>query len=144
MMEIREILCAKDTKNSYSLFLQMEAQAGESEALFAELPLYLEMLSSPSSYIRVRGFRMICASAKWDSEGKIAENLPAILAGLEDEKPTAVRQCLAALPRLLSARPELTGPIRDKMSSLDLSGYKDTMQPLIRRDIEKLLHDLQG
>lgn len=51
---------------------------------------------------------------------------------------------LLALPRLLSARPELTGPIRDKVSSLDLSGHKDTMQPLIRRDIEKLLHELQG
>lgn len=138
-MEIRDILWAKDAKNSYALFLQLEQQAGESPELFGEFPLYLEMLSSPSSYIRVRGFRMLCAAAKWDTEGRIAENLPVILAQLEDEKPTAVRQCLAALPTLLKGRPELTGQIRAKVSSLDLSGYKDSMRPLIRRDAERLL-----
>lgn len=41
-MDIRDILCAKDVKSSYQLFLQMEQQAGEDPALFREYPLYLE------------------------------------------------------------------------------------------------------
>lgn len=41
-MNIRDILCAKDTKSSYPLFLQLERQAGEDPALFREYPLYLE------------------------------------------------------------------------------------------------------
>ena len=138
-MNIRDILCAKDTKSSYSLFLQLERQAGEDPALFQEYPLYLEMLKSNSSYLRVRGFRMLCAAAKWDTEGIIRENLPQILAQLQDEKPTAVRQCLGALPELIQGRPELTEQVFRKVSGLDLAGYKDSMQPLIRRDAEAFL-----
>lgn len=138
-MDIREILCAKDTKGSYSLFLQLEKQAGEEPELFREYPLYLEMLKSESSYIRVRGFRMLCAGAKWDTEGVIRENLAPILAQLRDEKPTAVRQCLAALPMLVKGRPEVTARVCETVAGLDLSGYQDSMKPLIRKDAEAFL-----
>lgn len=139
MTDIRQILCAKDAKGSYLLFLQLEQQAGEDPALLEEYPLYLEMLKSKSSYLRVRGFRMLCAAAKWDTRGMIRENLPVILGQLQDEKSTAVRQCLAALPALLEGRPELSEQIRAKVAGLDLSGYRDSMRPLIQRDVEKLL-----
>ena len=138
-MDIREILCAKDTKGSYPLFLQLEQQALEAPELFQEYPLYLHMLKNENSYLRVRGFRMLCAAAKWDSQGVISENLPIILAQLEDKKPTAVRQCLAALPALLQGRPELTARVREKVLGLELSGYRDSMRPLIRRDVEAFL-----
>lgn len=138
-MDIRGILCAKDTKDSYPLFLQMEQQAGEDPALFMEYPLYLEMLESKSSYQRVRGFRMLCAVAKWDEAGVIQGHLSRILAQLQDEKPTAVRQCLAVLPTLVRGRPELAADVCEKVSKLDLSGYKDSMRPLIRKDVEVFL-----
>ena len=142
-MDIREILCAKDTKNSYSLFLQLEQQAGEDPALFQEYRLFLEMLRSESSYHRVRGFRMLCAGAKWDAQGVIHENLPQILAQLEDKKPTAVRQCLAALPALVKGRPELTAQVCDAVAALDLSGYRDTMRPLLEKDREAFLKEFR-
>lgn len=142
-MDIRDILCAKDTKSTYSLFVQLERQAGEDPALFREYPLYLEMLKSDSSYLRVRGFRMLCAGAKWDTEGVIRENLPQILAQLRDEKPTAVRQCLGALPELVTGRPELTAVICQTVSGLDLSKYSDSMRPLICRDAEAFLKRYQ-
>lgn len=41
-------------------------------------------------------------------------------------------------------RPELTDRVRAKVSSLDLSGYGDSMQPLIRRDAERLLQWMKG
>lgn len=138
-MNIRDILCAKDIKPSYRLFLQLEQQAGEDPALFEEAPLYLQMLDSESSYQRVRGFRMLCAGAKWDKAGVISANLPRILAQLQDEKPTAVRQCLAALPGLVRGRPELTVQVCQKVAGLDLSGYRDSMGPLIRKDMEAFL-----
>ena len=138
-MDIRDILCAKDVKSSYQLFVQLERQAGEDPALFREYPQYLEMLESKSSFIRVRGFRMLCAGAKWDTQGVLRENLPRILAGLQDDKPTAVRQCLAALSELINGRPELRAQVCETVSELDLSGYKDTMRPLIRKDAEAFL-----
>ena len=138
-MNVREILCAKDTKGSYALFLQLEQQAGEDPALIMEYPLYLEMLKSESSYIRVRGFRMLCAGAKWDTQGVIHGNLPRILAQLEDKKPTAVRQCLAALSSLVKGRPELTAQVCEAVAALNLSGYRDTMRPLLEKDREAFL-----
>lgn len=142
-MDIRDILRAKDTKSTYSLFVQLEQQAREDPALFREYPLYLEMLESESSFIRVRGFRMLCAGAKWDTQGVLRENLPRILAGLRDDKPTAVRQCLAALPGLINGRPELRAQVCETVSELDLSGYKDTMRPLIRKDAEAFLRQCE-
>ena len=142
-MDIREILYAKDTKNSYSLFLQLEQQAGEDPALFQEYRLYLEMLRSEGSYHRVRGFRMLCAGAKWDTQGVIHEHLPQILAQLEDKKPTAVRQCLAALPALVKGSPELTAQVCDAVAALDLSGYRDTMRPLLEKDREAFLKEFR-
>ena len=139
-MDIRDILCNKDTKASYQLFLRIEQQAGEDPALFLEYPLYLEMLGSKNSYQRVRGFRMLCAVAKWDKIGVIQGHLPQIMAQLQDEKPTAVRQCLAALPKLVSGRPELTAQVCENVSKLDLSGYKASMRPLIRKDVQAFLN----
>ena len=143
MMDIREILCAKDAKGSYPLFLQLEQQAGEGPALFQEYRLYLEMLKSESSYHRVRGFRMLCAGAKWDTQGVIHGNLPPILAQLEDKKPTAVRQCLAALPTLVKGRPELTVRVCEVVAALDFSGYRDTMRPLLEKDREAFLEEYE-
>lgn len=140
-MDIQEILRAKDAKASYPLFLELEKQAMETPALITELPLFFRMLSDPSSYVRVRGFRMICACAGWDTGGVIAEHLPAILGALEDPKPTALRQYLAALPRLLAGRPELGDAIRQKLRALDFSGYRDSMQSLLRRDVARLLQE---
>ena len=122
-------------------FLTAGTAAGEAPALFEEYHLYLEMLKSGSSYHRVRGFRMLCAGAKWDTQGVIRENLPQILAQLEDQKPTAVRQCLAALPALVKGRPELTSKICDAVAALDFSGCRDTMRPLLEKDRDALLKE---
>ena len=142
-MDIQEILCAKDTKGSYALFLQLEQQAGEAPALFEEYRLYLEMLKSGSSYHRVRGFRMLCAGAKWDTQGVIRENLPLILAQLEDKKPTAVRQCLAALPTLVKGRPELAAEVCEAVAALDFLDYRDTMRPLLEKAQETFLKEFR-
>ena len=57
---------------------------------------------------------------------------------LEDDRPTAVRQCLAALPALLRWKPALSGAVEAKLAALDLSKYRDSMRPLIEKDIAAL------
>ena len=131
----------KGYKGQLRAFLTAGTAAGEAPALFEEYRLYLEMLRSESSYHRVRGFRMLCAGAIWDTQGVIRENLPQILAQLEDKKPTAVRQCLAALPALVKGRPELTVRVCEAVAALDFSGYRDTMRPLLEKDREAFLKE---
>ena len=96
------------------------------------------LLRDKNSLVRVRGFRLACAQARWDTEGRLDAALDTLLAMLEDDRPTAVRQCLAALPALLRWKPALTGAVEAKLAALDLSKYRDSMRPLIEKDIAAL------
>ena len=105
---------------------------------YASFDAFLALLQSPSSYARTRGFRLACAQAPWDSEGKLARHLDTLLVLLDDAKPTAVRQCLAALGPVVLQRPELIPRIREKLDRMNPVQYRDSMRPLIERDIAAL------
>lgn len=98
------------------------------------------MLTNEKSFIRVRGFRLISKNAKWDKENKINQAIDQILQELEDEKGTAVRQCLEALKEIIVNKKELTPIIKEKLCGLNYLNYKDTMQELLWKDIEELLN----
>ena len=100
------------------------------------------MLNNEKTFIRVRGFRLICCLAKWDNENKINKNIDVILNELEDEKGTSVRQCLEKLNLILMYKVELTEVIEDKIRNLDVTKYKESMRGLIKKDIDYILEHL--
>lgn len=59
-----------------------------------------------------------------------------------DEKPITARQCIQALPEIAAARPTLTPRIRRALEHADLTGYRDSMRPLLLRDIVAVLKQL--
>ena len=59
-----------------------------------------------------------------------------------DEKPITARQCIQALPEIAAARPTLTPRIRRALERADLTGYRDSMRPLLLRDIVAVLKQL--
>lgn len=61
---------------------------------------------------------------------------------LEDEKGTSVRQCLEKLNLILMYKVEPTDVIENKVRNLDLSKYKESMQSLIKKDIDYILEHL--
>ena len=58
---------------------------------------------------------------------------------LNDPKPTVVRQCLASLHEVVLYLPEMTNDIVAAVSEIDLSQYKDSMSPLIKKDAAELM-----
>ena len=60
-----------------------------------------------------------------------------------DEKPITARQCIQALPEIAAAQPRLIPRIRRTLEHADLSRYRDSMQPLIRRDIAAALQAIE-
>ena len=88
-------------------------------------------------------FRLFCKQARWDGDGVIDRCLDRALAILEDEKPTAVRQALAALLDVAPYKRELRPVIRGRLETMDLSRYKDSMAPLIQKDMQTLLNAMQ-
>lgn len=142
MKEKIKELYDKDDKVAYSNLLELEAEATESNELYNYFDELIEMLNNDKSFVRVRAFRLICALAKWDKENKIDNNIDFILNELDDNTSTSVRQCLDKLNLILIYKPELSDKVKNKLMKLELSKYKESMQSLIKRDIDLLLENI--
>lgn len=142
MKEKIKNLYNEDNNSAYKTLLELETISTESNELYNYFNEFLKMLNNEKTFIRVRGFRLICSLAKWDNENKINKNIDIILKELEDEKGTSVRQCLEKLNLILMHKIELTDIIENKVRNLELSKYKESMQFLIKKDIDYILKHL--
>ncbi len=142
MKEKIENLYNKDNNSAYKTLLDLEVITTESNELYSYFDLLLKMLNDKRTFIRVRGFRLICCLAKWDTKNKINDNIDIILKELDDEKGTSVRQCLEKLNQILIYKIELTDIIASKLRNLELSKYKESMQSLIKNYLEHILEYL--
>ena len=107
MTERIKNLYNEDNNIAYKTLLELETITTESNELYDYFNEFLEMLNNNKTFIRVRGFRLICCLAKWDNENKINNNINIILKELEDEKGTSVRQCLEKLNLILMYKIEI-------------------------------------
>lgn len=129
----------KDYKVAYNNLLELEKIAEQSDAIYEYFDIFLEMLENEKSFIRVRGFRLVCKNAKWDKYNKIDNSIDKILQELNDEKPTSVRQCLKAIEEIIMYKPNLKYTIKEKLLKINYLNYKDSMQSLIFKDVENIL-----
>ena len=66
------------------------------------------------------------------------------LSHVTDEKPITARQCIKALAEVGQAKPQYIPEIVSALRSADLSRYKDSMRPLIEKDILETTEKLAG
>ena len=104
-----------------------------------EIILKLKDKDDKSSYVRTRAFLLICNQAGWAKNGQLAEVFDRMSTLLYDAKPTVVRQCLQASHEVALYRPEMSQMIIDAVDKIDVSKYKDSMSPLIEKDIKELM-----
>ena len=140
--EIFNIFYGKETWDIWRKFQEIESSIDESKLLYKYFDDIKKMLLDEKSYIKMRGFRIICKLSKWDNDNKINNIIDILLQVLDDEKPTIVRQCLSSLNNLLLYKIELSEKVENKLKKLDLSKYKDSMKPLIQKDIDFILKQL--
>lgn len=143
-MDIIHLLTANDHTAAYNLLLALEATSAESNQFYPCFDAFLGLLSHPNAYVRTRGFRLCCAQARWDLEGKLDAHLPELLAVLPNAKPTALRQALTALTNVVHYQPALGSRVEETLSGLDLSQYKDSMRPLLQQDIARLRNQIHS
>ena len=137
-------LYTKDTKTGYTILKELEGLSNQSNQLYAYLVEFMSMLKSENYAIRLRGFRLLCLQAKWDDKKIIDENIQLILEALHDDKPTAIRQILQYMQFIIPYKKDLHNQIKEAVSSMDYSHFKDTMQPLIKKDIASLIALIQN
>lgn len=123
---------------AYVAAKRIAAESESSDKFYKYIPEFVKLLGHKKSYVRIRALILCCSQARWDNAGIIAKYLPQILPLIHDEKPTVVRQSLNALKEVVEFRPELCEMIEYELGKIDISGYKDSMIPLIKKDIAEL------
>lgn len=137
-------LTGKDTKDAYAFAQQIAAESRESDTWYPCFDQFAALLRHKNSLVRNRAISILAANARWDTGGKFDALLDEFLSHVADEKPITARQCIAALPEIAAVRPELGPRIRAVLEQADLSGYPDSMQPLVLKDIVTVLQKIDG
>lgn len=137
-MNITSLITDADDKTAYENTKKIVSESEFTDKYYKNLAEFAALLDNKKSYIRTRALILCCSQARWDNDGIIAKYLPQMLKLLHDEKSTVVRQSLNALKEVVVFRPELSETIEYELGKIDISGYKDSMIPLIRKDIAEL------
>ncbi len=141
--EAFELLYDKNNNTAYKALQELQKESEETDRVYPYMDRLIEMLDSDHSYIRTRGLTLLACNAKWDKDYKIDEILGRLLRHITDVKPVTARQCIKLLPMLAKEKPELRDEILAALYGADLSFYKNSMQGLIYRDIQKALQEIQ-
>lgn len=143
MNDIIARLKDKDDKAACEYAKQIGTESAGSDKYLGMIPEFAGMLTDKCSYVRTRGFGLICNQARWADAGQIEAVFDEMSVLLYDDKPTVVRQCLAALHEVALYRPEMTDKICMAVHKIDLNRYKDSMSPLIEKDMKALMKLLE-
>ena len=137
-------LTGKDAKAAYAFTQQIVEESRASDVWYPCFDRFVPLLKHENSLVRNRAVSILAANARWDEEGKFDALLDEFLSHVTDRKPITARQCVAALPEIAEAKPALIPRIRAVLERADLSGYSDSMRPLIQKDIVAVLQKMEA
>ncbi|MDD4843956.1 MAG: SufBD protein [Anaerotignum sp.] len=144
ILELIEGLKNSDNKKAYQCLKLLENESAISADVYPFFHIFVEMLSNANSYIKTRALLLIAANAKWDIDYKIDEIIDTYLKHITDDKPITSRQCIKALPSIAKYKPDLKIDIENALYKADPTKYKDSMRPLVEKNIQKALHDIRN
>ena len=128
-------LTAKDDKYACAFADKIISESQETDEWYEYFDDFASLLNHPKSLVRNRVLYILAANAQWDAENRFDLIISDFLAHKTDEKPITARQCIKALAQIGSARPQYVPVILSCLRNADLSKYKDSMRPLIEKDI---------
>lgn len=139
-----EHLFNKNNNIACKTMLELSQESDKNDSIYPYVDRMREMLKSKNSYIRTRGLTLLAHNAKWDRENRLKDMLPDILSHITDEKPITSRQCIKLLPIIARDKPELKEEILTALENADVSFYKDSMQPLVYKDIKEAINEIKN
>ena len=142
MKDVLATLTSKDDTSACALCERMISESRETDQWVDCLEEFAALLDHPKSLVRNRALYLLAANARWDDENKFDGILTAFLSHITDEKPVTARQCIKALSEVGQAKPHHIPEILLALKSADLSQYKDSMRPLLEKDIEETVRIL--
>lgn len=128
-------LTAKDDKYACAFADKIISESKETDEWYKYFDDFASLLNHPKSLVRNRVLYILAANAQWDEEKRFDSIISEVLNHVTDEKPITTRQCIKALAQVGSAKPQYIPAILSCLKSVDLSKYKESMRPLIEKDI---------
>ncbi len=135
-------LTDKDTAAACAYTNQIAEESRASDCWYPYFEEFAALLRHNNSLVRNRAMMVLAANARWDTENRFDALLAEFLSHITDEKPITARQCIKALPEIAAAKPALIPQIWSALETADLSGYWDSMRPLILKDIMAAMEQL--
>ena len=130
-------LTAKDDKYACAIADKIISESQDTDEWYDYFDAFASLLNHPKSLVRNRVLYILAANAQWDDENRFDAILEDYLAHITDEKPITARQCIKTLVQVGMAKPQYTPRILSCFHDADLSKYKDSMRPLIEKDMEE-------
>lgn len=135
-------LTSQDDKYACALADKIISESNDTDEWYEYFDDFASLLRHPKSLVRNRALNILAANVQWDEENRFDDIFFEFLTHIKDEKPITARQCVKALSQVGLARPQYIPQILSALHNADLSKYKDSMRPLIERDMaetEKIL-----
>lgn len=132
---VTEKLTFKDDKYACAFAEKIISESQKTEEWYEYFDEFASLLDYPKSLVRNRVLHILAANAQWDEENRFDAVISDYLTHITDEKPITARQCVKALAQVGLAKPQYIPRILFCLQSADLSKYKDSMRPLIEKDI---------
>lgn len=128
-------LTSKDDKYACAIADKIISESQTTDEWYEFFDSFAALLNHPKSFVRNRAICILAANAQWDEENRFAFIISDFLTHITDEKPITARQCIKALVQVGQSKPQYIPVIISALHSADLSKYKDSMRPLIEKDI---------
>lgn len=139
-------LTAKDDKAACAFADRIISESLETDKWYEHFDEFAALLSHPKSLVRNRAIYILAANAGWDEDCRFDGIMDEFLSHITDEKPITARQCIKALAQIGAAKPRYIPRILSCLRNADLSKYRDSMRPLIEKDVaetERILTNIR-
>ena len=135
MQDIIAKLTAKDDKYACAIADKIISDSQDTDEWYEYFDAFASLLNHPKSLVRNRVLYILASNAQWDDDNRFDAILEDYLAHITDEKPITARQCIKTLVQVGMAKPQYIPRILSCFHDADLSKYKDSMRPLIEKDM---------
>ena len=135
MQDIIAKLTAKDDKYACAIADKIFSESQDTDEWYEHFDEFASLLNHPKSLVRNRVLYILATNAQWDNENRFDTIISEYLAHVTDDKPITARQCIKALAQIGVAKPQYIPRILLCLHEADLSKYKDSMRPLIEKDM---------
>ena len=135
MQDIIAKLIAKDDKYACAIADKIISESQDTDEWYEYFDEFASLLNHPKSLVRNRVLYILATNAQWDNENRFDAIISEYLAHVTDDKPITARQCIKALAQIGVAKPQYIPRILLCLHEADLSKYKDSMRPLIDKDM---------